>query len=153
MKSGLIVNSTHFYLYCDGASRGNPGPAAGAAVLYQNIKDATPIGQFGRSIGIATNNVAEYHGLIFGLEGLLDYLSTENVVAAAVTVDLRMDSQLIIRQLTGEYKVKHEAMQPLFKQAKSLIAQFKTVNPTHIRRELNKAADKLANQFLDNSVS
>ncbi|MBW7858908.1 MAG: ribonuclease HI family protein [Leptonema sp. (in: Bacteria)] len=142
---------THFYLYCDGASRGNPGPAAGAAVLYLNSHDSTPIGRFGRSIGIATNNVAEYHGLIFGLEGLLDYIKTKNVATDTVSVDLRMDSQLIIRQLTGEYKVKHVAMLPLYKRAKSLISQFKQVNPQHVRREFNQAADKLANQFLDKS--
>ena len=138
-----------FYLFCDGASRGNPGPAACAAIIYKNSPDSDALLRFGKVLGTATNNVAEYQGLILGLEGLLDHLAKDGVAPASVSLHIRMDSELIIRQLTGQYKVKHEAMKPLFARAKGMLSQFTTVRPEHVRREFNKEADQLANRHLD----
>lgn len=141
-----------FYLFCDGASRGNPGPAACAAILYRDSPDTDPLLRLGKVLGRVTNNVAEYQGLILGLEGLIDHLAIDGVVPATVSLHIRMDSELIIRQLTGQYKVKHEAMKPLFARAKGILSQFAAVHPEHVRREFNKEADLLANQHLDGLV-
>lgn len=138
-----------FYLFCDGASRGNPGPAACAAIIYKNSPDSDALLRLGKVLGTATNNVAEYQGLILGLEGLLDHLAKDGVAPASVSLHIRMDSELIIRQLTGQYKVKHEAMKPLFARAKGMLSQFTAVRPEHVRREFNKEADLLANRHLD----
>ena len=138
-----------FYLFCDGASRGNPGPAACAAIIYRDSPDSDALLRFGKVLGTATNNVAEYQGLILGLEGLLDHLAKDGVAPASVSLHIRMDSELIIRQLTGQYKVKHEAMKPLFARAKGMLSQFTAVRPEHVRREFNKEADQLANRHLD----
>lgn len=138
-----------FYLFCDGASRGNPGPAACAAIIYKNSPDSEPLLQLGKVLGTATNNVAEYQGLILGLEGLLDHLVKTGGSPASVSLHILMDSELIIRQLTGQYKVKHEAMKPLFARVNSMLSQFAVVRPEHVRRELNKKADLLANRHLD----
>lgn len=138
-----------FYLFCDGASRGNPGPAACAAIIYRDSPDSDALLRFGKVLGTATNNVAEYQGLILGLEGLLDHLAKDGVAPASVSLHIRMDSELIIRQLTGQYKVKHEAMKPLFARAKGMLSQFTAVRPEHVRREFNKEADLLANRHLD----
>lgn len=138
-----------FYLFCDGASRGNPGPAACAAIIYRDSPDSDALLRFGKVLGTATNNVAEYQGLILGLEGLLDHLAKDGVAPASVSLHIRMDSELIIRQLTGQYKVKHEAMKPLFARAKGMLSQFAAVRPEHVRREFNKEADLLANRHLD----
>jgi ribonuclease HI len=138
-----------FYLFCDGASRGNPGPAACAAIIYKDSPDSDALLRLGKVLGTATNNVAEYQGLILGLEGLLDHLAQDGVAPASVSLHIRMDSELIIRQLTGQYKVKHEAMKPLFARAKGMLSQFTAVRPEHVRREFNKEADLLANRHLD----
>lgn len=138
-----------FYLFCDGASRGNPGPAACAAIIYRDSPDSDALLRLGKVLGTATNNVAEYQGLILGLEGLLDHLAKDGVAPASVSLHIRMDSELIIRQLTGQYKVKHEAMKPLFATAKGMLSQFTAVRPEHVRREFNKEADQLANRHLD----
>lgn len=138
-----------FYLFCDGASRGNPGPAACAAIIYKDSPDSDALLRLGKVLGTATNNVAEYQGLILGLEGLLDHLAQDGVAPASVSLHIRMDSELIIRQLTGQYKVKHEAMKPLFARAKGMLSKFAAVRPEHVRREFNKEADQLANRHLD----
>lgn len=138
-----------YYLYCDGASRGNPGPAACAAIIYRDSPDSEPHLQFGKLLGITTNNVAEYHGLLLGLEGLLDHLAKTGVSPASVSLHIRMDSELIIRQLTGKYRVKHEAIKPLFAKAKELLSPFAAVHPEHVLRKLNQRADRLANACLD----
>lgn len=138
-----------FYLFCDGASRGNPGPAACAALIYKNSPDSDALLRLGKVLGTTTNNVAEYQGLILGLEGLLDHLAKDGVAPASVSLHIRMDSELIIRQLTGQYKVRHEALKPLFARAKGMLSQFAAVWPEHVRREFNKEADLLANQYLN----
>ena len=138
-----------YYLFCDGASRGNPGPAACAAIIYRDSPDSDALLELGKVLGTATNNVAEYQGLILGLEGLLDHLAKDGVDPASVSLHIRMDSELIIRQLTGQYKVQHEAMKPLFARAMGMLSQFAAVRPEHVRRKFNKEADQLANRHLD----
>jgi len=140
-----------FTLYSDGASRGNPGPASCAAILYAG-DDKTPLLQEGRSLGRTTNNVAEYNGVILGLELLTGHLTKEQILPSAVELNIRLDSELIVNQLLGKYKVKHESMKPLFEKVRSILASFQSLQIEHIRREFNKEADRLANQVLDSQV-
>ncbi|MGI8434482.1 MAG: reverse transcriptase-like protein [Nocardioidaceae bacterium] len=123
----------------DGGSRGNPGPA-GFGALLRDVETAEVIAEAAESIGFATNNVAEYRGLIAGLE-----LFVANTPDALLEV--RMDSQLVIEQMDGRWKIKHPDMRPLAITAQRL-APFGTVW-TWIPRERNKAADRLANLAMD----
>ena len=133
------MNARAVIVEADGGSRGNPGPAAYGAVL----RDATTgevIASRGETIGVATNNVAEYRGLIAGLE-----LAAEH--APEAEIEVRMDSRLVVEQMSGRWKIKHPDMRPLALQA-SRLAPFGTVF-TWVPREQNKAADALVNQALD----
>ncbi|MSP18992.1 MAG: ribonuclease HI family protein [Bdellovibrionales bacterium] len=125
-------------LFCDGASRGNPGPGAYGYVLYHNEEIVFEEGQ---CLGTVTNNTAEYQGLIKGLASALKHGAT------AITV--KSDSELMVRQLNGIYKVKAPHIQLLFQEAKTLLREFKSIEILHIRREQNKKADALCNQALD----
>jgi len=123
----------------DGASRGNPGPAAYGAVLKDAVT-GTPIAEDGTRIGVATNNVAEYSGLIAGLRLAEEF-------APGADVEVRMDSQLIVEQLSGRWKIKHPDLKPLAAEANRL-APFGT-SYTWVPREQNEYADRLANEALD----
>jgi probable phosphoglycerate mutase len=125
--------------YTDGGSRGNPGPA-GYGV---RIEDAhgTLIEELHASIGITTNNVAEYRALIAALEWALARGHTH--------VRVRADSELLIKQMRGEYRVKHPGLQPLHQEARALAARVGRVTYEHVRREANKEADRLANAAMD----
>jgi probable phosphoglycerate mutase len=123
----------------DGGSRGNPGPAGIGVVL--RAEDATPLFTLGRCIGRATNNVAEYRALITALEKALEL--------GASRILIRGDSELIIKQMTGVYKVKHPDMKVLYDQAKALASQFSEVKIEHNLRHKNELADKLVNLALD----
>jgi ribonuclease HI len=128
-------------LYTDGGSRGNPGPAAYAFV--QESADGTVLDARGESIGVATNNVAEYAALVAGLER-----------AAEVGVDeleVVSDSELMVKQMRGEYKVKNRALQDLFLDASRLARKVGRVTYTAVRREHNELADSLVNEALDRS--
>lgn len=129
-------------LYTDGASRGNPGPAGIGAALFQ-VEDGrlTPIGEVSEEIGITTNNVAEYRAVVAGLSRAAE-LAPDRLV-------LRADSQLLIRQLQGRYRVKAENLRPLFEQARQLLNRFPSVKLEHVPREDNTVADALANAALD----
>ena len=133
MTDALII------LQFDGGSRGNPGPAGIGVVLTAD--DGTPIFTLGRFIGRCTNNVAEYTALITGLEEALK-LGVKKLI-------VRGDSELIIKQMKGEYRVKHPDMKVLFDKAKALISRFADVKITHNLREHNELADKLANLAMD----
>lgn len=134
--------SKAFTLYTDGGARGNPGPAgAGALLLDADGKEVEAISAY---LGEMTNNQAEYRALLLGLQAAID-----NGVAE---LDVRMDSELIVKQMKGEYKVKHPDMKPLNAQAQALVAQIGVVNFYHIRREFNADADKLVNQAIDAHV-
>ena len=126
-------------LFTDGGSRGNPGPAAYGFVL--EAEDGTVLAAHGETIGIATNNVAEYRALIAGLERALELALDE--------VDVVSDSELLVKQMRGEYKVKNEALQDLVIQASRLARQLGTVTYTAVRREHNELADRLVNEALD----
>jgi ribonuclease HI len=128
-------------LSTDGGARGNPGPAAFAYVL--EAEDGTLLASHGETIGIATNNVAEYSALIAGLEkahelGLRD-------------VEVVSDSELMVKQMRGEYRVKNEALRELSSQAARLARQIGSVTYTAVRREHNELADRLVNEALDSA--
>jgi ribonuclease HI len=126
-------------LFTDGGARGNPGPAAYAYVL--EAEDGTLLDARGEAIGIATNNVAEYTALVAGLR---------RAVAAQVDeLEVRSDSELMVRQMRGDYKVKNRALQELFVDASRLARQLARVSYTHVRREHNELADRLVNEALD----
>jgi ribonuclease HI len=125
--------------YTDGGARGNPGPAGyGVHILDA---DGNTLAELIGPIGHATNNVAEYSGLIAALQWAVDHGHRR--------VRVRMDSELVIKQMRGEYKVKHATMQVLHGDAKRLIAKLDQVTLEHVRREQNKVADGLSNQAMD----
>jgi ribonuclease HI len=126
-------------LSTDGGARGNPGPAAYGYVLED--EEGTVLAAHGERIGIATNNVAEYSALIAGLEKAIELGLDE--------VEVVSDSELMVKQMRGEYRVKNEALQELWAQARQLAGQVGSVGYRAVRREHNKLADKLVNEALD----
>lgn len=131
----------------DGAARGNPGPAAAGAVLIDldsaspYAPDASPLAVIARPLGIQTNNYAEYTAVVLALEKAFELGVTE--------VELILDSQLVVEQLSGRWKVKHPGIKPLVARAQSLLAGFDRWSIRHERRASNFAADALANLALD----
>ena len=128
-------------LSTDGGARGNPGPAAYAYVL--EAEDGTVLAAHGEAIGVATNNVAEYSALIAGLEKAVELSIGELQVIS--------DSELMVKQMRGEYKVKNEALRELSLLASGLARELGSVTYTAVRREHNKLADQLVNEALDAS--
>lgn len=130
-----------YVLYTDGASRGNPGPAAIGAVLYRDDGGLDEVGRVSEAIGIETNNVAEYRAVIAGIEMALRH-DPETLV-------LRADSELLVRQLAGAYRVKAAHLRPLYERVRALLDSIPTVRVEHVPRERNRVADGLANEALD----
>ena len=126
-------------LSTDGGARGNPGPAAFAYVLESD--DGTVLAAHGEAIGVATNNVAEYRALVAGLEKAAELGVDELEVVS--------DSELLVRQMRGEYKVKNEALRELWEEANALERKLGRVRYTAVRREHNELADRLVNDALD----
>lgn len=126
-------------LHTDGGARGNPGPAGIGAVL--RTADAVVLGEVAEGIGIATNNVAEYKALIAGLEMALEKGVTD--------IEVLMDSELVVSQIKGEWKIKKDTLRPLAIRARSLLERFDSWSLTHVRRAENSDADELANQGMD----
>ena len=126
-------------MFADGGSRGNPGPAASGAVLFD--ESGVLLREVGTYLGVATNNVAEWTGLVTGLEAALD-LGVDDLA-------VRLDSELVVKQISGAYRVKHEGLIPLHAKAKVLLRKFARVDVQHVRRKENAAADALVNQVLD----
>ena len=124
---------------CDGAARGNPGPAGAGSVVVD--EDGTVLAEVAEGLGETTNNVAEYTAVIRGLE------EAERLGAREVL--LRSDSQLLINQLTGRYRVKAPHLQPLHRRVRDLMRAFDRVDLEHVPRERNTAADALANLGVD----
>lgn len=123
----------------DGASRGNPGPAAaGIAIEREN---GTLLARGKRYLGVLTNNQAEYRALILGLKAVARY--------APAAVSVFMDSELVVRQMTGQYRVKDETLRPLYEEARALANALPSVTFTHVLRGKNALADALANEALD----
>ena len=129
-------------LFTDGGARGNPGPAASAYVL--EAEDGTVLDARGTAIGVATNNVAEYRALVDGLRRALEVGVDELEVVS--------DSELLVRQMRGEYRVKNEALRVLFLEASALARQIGSVTYTAVRREANELADRLVNEALDEAA-
>jgi ribonuclease HI len=136
LTKGLPMEAT---LFADGGSRGNPGPAASGAVLLDNAGER--IGEVGAYLGVATNNVAEWTALLIGLEAAAE----RGIRRLAV----RLDSELVVKQLRGEYRVKHADLQPLYKRAVTLLRRFEEVDVQHVPRKQNSLADRLVNRVLD----
>ena len=130
-------------LRCDGGSRGNPGPAAYGFVLTD--PEGREVVARGAFIGTATNNVAEYSGLIAGLGAAAEL--------GASPLQVVMDSELVIRQMTGQYRVKHEGLKPLYRDARSAAARLGQVTYSSVRRDDNGRADGLVNEALDEAMS
>ena len=129
-------------IFCDGGSRGNPGPAAiGAVVLDATTDSPTRLATVSERIGVTTNNVAEYRAVIAGLEASEPY--------HARVVHLRADSMLVIRQLEGAWRVKQPHLRPLHAQASALLRHYEVVDLAHVPREQNVDADLLVNAALD----
>jgi ribonuclease HI len=126
-------------LFTDGGARGNPGPAAAAYVLEAD--DGTVLAAHGEAIGIATNNVAEYRALVLGLAKARDIGVEELEVVS--------DSELLVKQMRGEYKVKNAALLELSLEAARLAGELGGVRYTAVRREHNELADRLVNEALD----
>jgi ribonuclease HI len=124
----------------DGGSRGNPGPA-GYGALVRDADTGELLCERAAGIGVASNNVAEYRGLIAALQAALDL--------GASVVEVRMDSKLVVEQMSSRWKVKHPDMQVLAREAAGLVRQFDEVRFQHMRREFNKHADRLANEAMD----
>jgi ribonuclease HI len=125
--------------YIDGGARGNPGPA-GYGVRIE-AADGSLIEELHGALGIATNNVAEYNGLLAALQWAVDHDCRR--------VRIRADSELLVKQMRGEYKVKNPGLQPLYVRARLLAAQLDEVRFEHVRREFNTDADRLSNLGMD----
>ena len=126
-------------LHTDGGARGNPGPAAFAYVLETD--DGTVLDARGEAIGVATNNVAEYRALVAGLESAL--------ARGVDELEVVSDSELMVKQMTGVYRVKNEALRDLSLEAARLAGALPEVTYRHVRREHNELADRLVNDALD----
>ena len=136
-------------IYTDGGSRGNPGEAA-IGVVIKNHKGET-LKSYGEAIGIATNNVAEYSAVVFSLQKLKQLFGKEKT--AKLAVEFRMDSQLAVKQLSGEYRIENEALQKLFMKIWNLKFDFGHMKFIHVPREKNREADKMVNDALDKKSS
>ena len=128
-------------IYADGGSRGNPGPAGSGAILREGTDNGQVVCELSEYVGVTTNNVAEYTGLLIGLRKALE-LGYEGV-------DVKMDSELIVKQMNGQYRVKNEKLLPLFSEASQLRRKFTQFKISHVPRAQNKDADRLANQAMD----
>ena len=126
-------------MHVDGGARGNPGPAAAGAVI--SSPDGDVLDEVSETLGVATNNVAEYRGLLLGLRRAREL--------GASAVDVYNDSELVARQLTGAYKVKHPALRPLYERARAELDAFDRWSITSVPRAQNARADALVNAALD----
>jgi len=131
-----------YKIFCDGGSRGNPGPAASAFVVYDS--DSKEVFKLGKFLGKATNNIAEYSAVISALSWLIENEKTSSLI------EFYLDSQLIVNQMAGSYKIKEENLKLLAIKIKKMESLFKNkISYQHIPREENKIADKLVNETLD----
>ena len=128
-------------IYCDGGSRGNPGPAAIGIYIKQLNRG------YSKFLGKATNNEAEYQSVIFALKKIKHLIGGEK--AKKLEIEIKTDSELIVKQLNGEYKIKKQNLMPFFIEIQNLKQDFNKVNFIHIPREENKEADRMVNKELD----
>jgi ribonuclease HI len=127
--------------HVDGGSRGNPGPAGYGVHI---IRDDGSVVELKASIGIATNNIAEYNGLVAALRWAVD--------EGLRSLHVKADSELMVKQMLGVYRVKNPGLQPLFEEARRLADQIGGVTFEHVRREVNQDADRLANEAMDEAA-
>lgn len=130
-------------LRTDGASRGNPGPAAAGLVIELPDGDIVEVDK--KYLGVMTNNQAEYRALILGLRAVMSFQPAE--------LRIYMDSELVVRQMTGQYRVKDESLRANYEEAKLLVRQLPLVTFQHVRRNQNARADALANEALDDEAA
>jgi ribonuclease HI len=128
--------------YIDGGSRGNPGPAGYGVQIVDDAGQV--VAELHQALGQATNNVAEYQGLLAALAWALAH--------GVRSLHIRSDSELLVRQLKGEYRVKNPGLQPLYQEARERVARVGKVTFEHVRRELNREADRLANLAMDEAA-
>ncbi len=133
------ANDLHLRIYTDGGAKGNPGPA-GAGIYIEEARSGQALHEAGIFLGRTTNNVAEYQGMLYGLR-MAEKLGARHV-------ELISDSQLMVRQMTGEYRVKNAGLKPLYEEAKALASRFSRFEIRHVRREQNTEADRLVNQAI-----
>lgn len=133
------MNTKQLLIYIDGAARGNPGPAGIGVVIFD--KDKKKVKEYYKYLGETTNNIAEYNALVYALQ--------EAHMMGVKDVILYMDSELVAKQVKGEFRVKNKNIKPLFEQALHLINGLEKVEVKHIDRSLNKDADKLANKAIN----
>lgn len=129
--------------YIDGGSRGNPGPAGYGVQIVD--ESGTVIAELHGALDHTTNNVAEYRGLLAALAWAVDH--------GLKALHIRSDSELLVKQLRGEYRVKNPGLQPLYQDARALVGRIGRVTFEHVRRELNKEADRLANLAMDEAAA
>jgi ribonuclease HI len=129
-----------FLIHTDGAARGNPGPAGLGAVLRDATSGET-VAELARFLGVRTNNYAEWTAVEAALEEALRLGATE--------VDLRMDSELVARQISGRYRVKHPDLKPIYARVMAMLGRLRGYSVGHIPRELNRDADRLSNVAID----
>jgi ribonuclease HI len=139
--TGMMISE--LIVHADGASRGNPGPAAAAVVAYDT--EGTELTSRAKRLGKATNNVAEYSACLLALELAADF--------GVPNVTIRMDSELVVKQMKGEYKIKNENLAVLAEKVRELAAGFTKCVWEHVPRARNTAADKLANEILDEAAA
>ena len=137
-----MIHNSKLVIYTDGGARGNPGPAAIGVVINNQ--------GYNEYIGETTNNVAEYKAVIFALKKAKQLLGKE--IAKKTTVKINTDSELLYKQVIGQYKIMEEHLQPLFMEIWNIRQDFADVQFHHIRREQNKEADKLVNKALDERI-
>ncbi len=138
-KKNTLKHNGHVKLYCDGGSRGNPGPSAsGFAILDEHDQVLFKSGMY---LGVTTNNQAEYQSLKLGLQ--------EAQKIGAHTVNVFMDSMLVVNQMTGKFKIKNRDLWPIHQSIKEIAVHFKKVTYMHVPRELNRLADAEVNEVLD----
>lgn len=140
-----MVKAEKLIIYTDGGSRGNPGEAAIGVVICD--EKGNPIKEYGEAIGVKTNNEAEYAAVISALKKIKALFGKER--SKKTEVNFKMDSEFVMKQLNGEYKIEEERMQPLFIAVWNLKMDFARVTFSHVRREQNKEADRLVNTALD----
>lgn len=139
MRGYFTLKNKYIEIFIDGGARGNPGPAGiGVLILDGTGKKLKEVSKY---IGEATNNIAEYNALLYGLE--------EALILRADQIKINLDSELVAKQLGGEYRVKDENLRPLFERAVNMLKSFKNFEINHIVREKNKEADKLVNKAIN----
>lgn len=143
---GQLKGMNRLVIFTDGGSRGNPGPAA-IGVKFTSSDDVNLMREYNEGIGNTTNNIAEYKAVIFALKKAKALLGGKR--AAETALEIRSDSELIVSQLKGEYKIKDEELKPLFIDVWNRKQDFKSVDFVLIPREKNKEADRLVNRALD----